>query len=78
MSNKTTQSGPNSGVKIIYEHEWLSTGMPARLTFLELPFGIAKTIVEKEADYVLALKGNHKNLHNHVQEIFKSIDPSQK
>ena len=35
---------------------------------------IAKTIVEKEADYVLALKGNHKNLHLEVEEIFKSID----
>ncbi len=39
---------------------------------------IAKTIVEKEADYVLALKGNHKNLHNDVQEIFKSIDAGAK
>ena len=35
---------------------------------------IAARIIEKEADYVLALKGNHKNLHNDVQEIFKSID----
>ena len=35
---------------------------------------IAQCIVEKEADYVLALKGNHKNLHNDVQKIFESID----
>ena len=34
---------------------------------------IAKCIAEKEADYILALKGNHKNLHNDVQEIFASI-----
>ena len=35
---------------------------------------IAARIVEKEADYILALKGNHKNLHNDVQKIFESID----
>ena len=34
---------------------------------------IAKCIVEQEADYVLALKGNHKNLHNEVKEVFASI-----
>ncbi len=34
---------------------------------------IAKKIVEKEADYVLALKENHKNLYNDVEEIFNSI-----
>src|SRR5829696_1549382 len=32
---------------------------------------IAKTIVEKEADYVLALKGNQGNLHAQVVEFFK-------
>ncbi len=39
---------------------------------------IAKQIVEKEADYVLALKGNHKNLHNEVKQIFESIDTGAK
>lgn len=39
---------------------------------------IASRIVEKEADYVLALKGNHKNLHLEVEEIFKSIDTGAK
>lgn len=34
---------------------------------------IAKKIVEKEADYVLALKENHPNLYNDVEEIFNSI-----
>jgi predicted transposase YbfD/YdcC len=32
---------------------------------------IAKTIVEKEADYILALKGNQGNLHAQVVEFFK-------
>lgn len=31
---------------------------------------IAKKIVEKKADYVLALKGNQGNLHDKVQELF--------
>lgn len=31
---------------------------------------IARQIREKEADYVLALKGNHERLHSDVQEIF--------
>ncbi len=31
---------------------------------------IAKLIVEKEADYVLALKGNQGNLHSDVQDLF--------
>ena len=35
---------------------------------------IASCIVEKEADYVLALKGNQKNLHKEVQAIFESIE----
>ena len=39
---------------------------------------IASRIVEKEADYVLALKGNHKNLHNDVKAIFESIDTGAK
>jgi len=34
---------------------------------------IAKKIVEKEADYVLALKENHKNLHSDVEKVFESI-----
>lgn len=34
---------------------------------------IAKCIVQKEADYILALKGNHKTLHNQVEEVFSSI-----
>ena len=34
---------------------------------------IAKCIAGKEADYILALKGNHKNLYNEVQEVFTSI-----
>lgn len=34
---------------------------------------IAKCIAKKEADYILALKGNHKILHNQVQEVFSSI-----
>lgn len=33
--------------------------------------GIAKVIVEQEAHYVLALKGNHGKLHEQVAEFFK-------
>jgi predicted transposase YbfD/YdcC len=33
---------------------------------------ICKTIVEKKADYVLALKGNHSNLHDDVKLFFQS------
>ena len=32
---------------------------------------IAQTIIEQEGDYVLALKGNHPNLHQDVVELFK-------
>lgn len=47
---------------------------------------IAKKIIEKEADYVLALKGNHKTFSNEVKEYFqdamtndfKNIDVSKK
>ncbi len=34
---------------------------------------IAKKIVEKKADYVLALKENHKNLYDEVSAIFKIV-----
>lgn len=34
---------------------------------------IAKQIRKKEADYVLALKGNHKNLFNDVKNVFKNF-----
>ena len=32
---------------------------------------IAQTIIEQKGDYVLALKGNHPNLHQDVVELFK-------
>ena len=31
---------------------------------------IARKVVEQEADYALALKGNHERLHSEVREIF--------
>lgn len=33
---------------------------------------IAQTIIEQQGDYVLALKGNHKNLHEDVVQLFES------
>jgi len=33
---------------------------------------IAKKITDKEADYVLALKGNQGKLHNEVQDFFEA------
>ncbi len=33
---------------------------------------IAKQIVAKKADYVLALKANHSTLHSQVQQWFKT------
>lgn len=33
---------------------------------------IANTIIEQGADYVLALKGNQGNLHDDVQQLFRS------
>jgi predicted transposase YbfD/YdcC len=38
---------------------------------------IAKTIIEKGADYILALKGNQGNLHAQVVEFFKDADTEQ-
>lgn len=38
---------------------------------------IAKTIVEKEADYILALKGNQGNLHAQVVEFFRDAGTEQ-
>ena len=38
---------------------------------------IAKTIIEKEADYILALKGNQGNLHAQVVEFFKDAGTKQ-
>ena len=35
--------------------------------------GIAKKIIEKEANYVLALKNNHKKLYEEVKGIFDSL-----
>ena len=32
---------------------------------------IAETIIENKADYILALKGNQKNLREEVESIFK-------
>ena len=37
---------------------------------------IASAIVAKEADYILAVKGNQGELHQHVQESFLFIQPS--
>ena len=39
--------------------------------------GIAKAIVAQEADYVLALKGNHGKLHEQVGEFFKVAEQYQ-
>ncbi|MEO6322916.1 MAG: hypothetical protein ABIR56_19725 [Polaromonas sp.] len=39
--------------------------------------GIAKVIVEQEADYVLALKGNHGKLHEQVGEFFNVAEQYQ-
>jgi predicted transposase YbfD/YdcC len=38
---------------------------------------IAKTIIEKKADYILALKGNQGNLHAQVVEFFKDAGSEQ-
>jgi predicted transposase YbfD/YdcC len=38
---------------------------------------IAKVIVEQEADYVLALKGNHGKRHEQVGEFFKVAEQYQ-
>jgi predicted transposase YbfD/YdcC len=38
---------------------------------------IAKAIIEKEADYVLALKGNQGNLFEDVQKLFEDLESSQ-
>ena len=35
---------------------------------------IAKKIVEKEADYVLSLKGNHSILLNNIKDFFKLVE----
>lgn len=37
---------------------------------------IASAIVAKEADYILAVKGNQGELHQHLQESFRFIQPS--
>ena len=37
---------------------------------------IASAIVAKEADYILAVKGNQGELHEHVQESFRFLQPS--
>jgi predicted transposase YbfD/YdcC len=39
---------------------------------------IAKKIIDKEADYVLALKGNQGNLHEDVREYFEDSELRQK
>jgi predicted transposase YbfD/YdcC len=36
---------------------------------------IAKNIIDKHADYVLALKGNHATVHDEVKEFFKDAVP---
>lgn len=38
---------------------------------------IAKKIIDKKGDYVLALKANHRTLYNQVQEWFEKADAQQ-
>lgn len=38
---------------------------------------IAKKIIDKKADYILALKGNQENLHNEVIEFFDNVNDSK-
>ena len=38
---------------------------------------IAKAIIDKEADYILALKGNQGLLHQHVQQSFEIENPTE-
>ncbi|WP_020603336.1 hypothetical protein [Spirosoma spitsbergense] len=38
---------------------------------------IAKLIVETEADYVFALKGNQGSLHQHVKDNFERETPTR-
>lgn len=50
------------------------TGCIVTVDALGTQKGIAEKVIEKKADYVMALKGNHPLLHEEVKKFFDAID----
>jgi len=85
VSALSSRYGLVLGQQKCYEKSNEITAIPALLTMLLIEGAvvtidamgcqkdIAKKIIKKDADYILALKGNQKNLHKEVVDLFEKI-----